>query len=333
VDLDSYILRHGAQWDRLTELTQRRRRLTGVEADEVVDLYQRVSTHLSVIRSTASDPVLESRLSALVASARSIVTGVTLPVWQSLGKFFVAGFPAAVYRARRWWITVALINIAVAILIAWRVVNTPGLAESLLDDEAVKQLVNHDFANYYSENPAADFALEIWLNNAEVTAVCLVMGIAIFPVIVVLWSNIANLGVIAGFMIDAGRADVFYGLVLPHGLLELTVIFVAAGAGLRLGWSWIAPGARTRSRALAVEGRAVGAIALGLAVWLLVSGLVEAFVTPSTLPAGARIAIGAAVWCSFIGYVFGLGRRAARAGETGDVSEEELAAAVPTEAG
>jgi uncharacterized membrane protein SpoIIM required for sporulation len=333
VDLDSYILRHGARWDRLTELTQRRRRLTGAEADEVVDLYQRISTHLSVIRSTASDPVLESRLSALVASARSIVTGVTLPVWQSLGRFFVAGFPAAVYRARRWWITVALINIVVAILIAWRVVNTPGLAESLLDDAAVKQLVNHDFANYYSENPAADFALEIWLNNAEVTAVCLVMGIAIIPVIVVLWSNIANLGVIAGFMIDAGRVDVFYGLVLPHGLLELTVIFVAAGAGLRLGWSWIAPGARTRSRALAVEGRAVGAIALGLAVWLLVSGLVEAFVTPSTLPAGARIAIGAAVWFSFIGYVFGLGGRAARAGETGDVSEEELAAPVPTEAG
>ena len=226
----------------------------------------------------------------------------------------------------------ALINIGVAVVIAWRVINTPGLAESLLDDESVKQMVNHEFADYYSENPAADFALEIWLNNAEVTAVCLVMGIAIIPVIVVLWSNIANLGVIAGFMIDAGRADVFYGLILPHGLLELTVIFVAAGSGLRLGWSWIAPGNRTRSQALAVEGRAVGAIALGLGVWLLISGLVEAFVTPSTLPAWARITIGAVVWAGFIGYVFTLGRRAARAGETGDVTEEELAAAVPTEA-
>ena len=130
MDLDSYILQHGAQWDRLTELTQHRGKLTGAEADEVVDLYQRVSTHLSVIRSTGSDPVLESRLSALVASARSTVTGVTLPVWQSLGRFFVAGFPAAVYRARRWWLTVALINVGVAILVAWRVINTPGLAES-----------------------------------------------------------------------------------------------------------------------------------------------------------------------------------------------------------
>ncbi len=331
MDLDSYIVRHSAQWDRLDELTHRRGDLTGAEADEVVDLYQRVSTHLSVVRSTAADPVLEARLSALVAGARSLVTGVTLPIWQTVGRFFTVSFPAAVYRARYWWIAVAVVNVVVAVLIAWRLVNTPGLAASLLTDAAAKQLVDHDFARYYTENPAADFAVQVWLNNAKVTATCLVLGIAIIPVLVVLWVNIANVGVIAGYMIAAGRADVFYGLILPHGMLELTIIFVAAGAGLRLGWSWIAPGLRTRSQALATEGRAVGALALGLGVWLLVSGLLEGFVTPSLLPAWARLAIGAAVWLAFLGYVFVLGRRAAEAGETGDVAEE-LHASVPSEA-
>jgi len=331
VDLDSYLVRHGPEWDRLTELTGKRGNLTGAEADEVVELYQRVSTHLSVVRSTAADPVLEARLSALVAGARSIVTGVTLPIWQTVGRFFTTTFPAAVYRARVWWISVGLINVAVAVLIGWRVVNTPGLGESLLSDAEVKQLVDHDFANYYSENPATDFAFQVWLNNAEVTAICLVLGIAIIPVLVLLWVNITNAAVIGGFMVAAGRADVFYGLLLPHGLLELTIVFVAAGAGLRLGWCWIAPGPRTRSQALATEGRAAGAMALGLAVWLLISGLVEGFVTPSTLPAGARLTIGAIVWLAFLVYVFTLGRRAARAGETGDV-EEELTAPVPTEA-
>ena len=181
----------------------------------MVDLYQRVSTHLSVVRSTASDPVLEARLSALVASARSVVTGVTLPVWQTIGRFFTVVFPAAVYRARFWWITIGVINIALALLIGWRVVNTPGLADTLLTDDEVKQLVDHDFAQYYAENPAADFAFQVWLNNAEVTAICLVLGIAILPVLVLLWFNIANLGVIGGFMVGAGRADVFYGLLLP----------------------------------------------------------------------------------------------------------------------
>jgi uncharacterized membrane protein SpoIIM required for sporulation len=331
VDLDSYILRHGAQWDRLTDLTQKRGDLSGAEADEVVDLYQRVSTHLSVVGSTAADPVLEARLSALVASARSLVTGVTLPLWQTVGRFFTVVFPAAVYRARHWWITVAVLCIAVAAIVGWRVINTPGLADALLSDQDAKQLVDHDFASYYSENPAADFAFNVWLNNAEVTAICLVMGIAIVPVFIVLWSNISNVGVIGGYMVGAGRADVFYGLLLPHGMLELTVIFVAAGAGLRLGWSWIAPGKRTRTQALATEGRAVGTLALGLAVCLLVSGLVEGFVTPSTLPAWARLAIGGVLWAAFLTYVFTLGRRAANAGETGDF-EEELEAVVPTEA-
>jgi uncharacterized membrane protein SpoIIM required for sporulation len=331
VDLDSYILRHGAQWDRLTDLTQKRGNLSGAEADEVVDLYQRVSTHLSVVRSTAADPVLEARLSALVASARSLVTGVTLPLWQTVGRFFTVVFPAAVYRVRHWWITVGVLCVGVAVIIGWRVINTPGLADALLSSQEAKQLVNHDFASYYSENPAADFAFNVWLNNAEVTAICLVMGIAIVPVFIVLWSNISNVGVIGGYMVGAGRADIFYGLLLPHGMLELTVIFVAAGAGLRLGWSWIAPGKRTRTQALATEGRAVGALALGLAVCLLVSGLVEGFVTPSTLPAWARLAIGGVLWVAFLTYVFTLGRRAAQAGETGDV-EEELDASVPTEA-
>jgi uncharacterized membrane protein SpoIIM required for sporulation len=331
VDLDSYIQRHGPQWDRLTELTHKRGDLTGAEADEVVDLYQRVSTHLSVVRSTASDPLLEARLSALVASARSLVTGVTLPLWQTVGRFFTVVFPVAVYRARLWWITVALLSVLTAALVAWRVINTPGLADTLLSTSSAKQLVDHDFADYYTENPAVDFAFNVWLNNARATAVCLVLGVLIFPVLIVLWANVSNLGVVAGYMIGAGRADVFYGLILPHGLLELTIFFVAAGAGLRLGWSWIAPGPRTRSQALATEGRTVGALALGLAVWLLISGLVEGLVTPSTLPAWTRLTIGALVWVAFLTYVFTFGRRAARAGETGDV-EEELSAPVPTEA-
>lgn len=330
MDLDSYILRHGAQWDRLTELTQKRSELTGEEADEIIDLYQRVSTHLSVIRSSATDPILEARLSSLVASARATVTGVTVPVWQTVGRFFTVGFPAAVYRARYWWITVGVINIAVAVLIAWRVINTPGLGDLLMDNEQVKQLVERDFEAYYSDNPAADFAFQVWLNNTRVTATCLILGILIIPVLMVLWGNIANLGVIAGYMLEAGRSDVFFSRLLPHGMLELTIVFVAAGAGLRLGWSWIAPGGRTRSQAVAQEGRAVGAIALGLGVWLLIAGLLEGFVSPSRLPPELRVGIGATVWFAFLVYVFVLGRRAAQAGATGDI-EEGLEASVPTE--
>jgi hypothetical protein len=50
VDVDAFVLTHRGTWDRLDQLIKRRRSLTGVEVDELVELYQRVSTHLSMLR-------------------------------------------------------------------------------------------------------------------------------------------------------------------------------------------------------------------------------------------------------------------------------------------
>ena len=111
----------------------------------------------------------------------------------------------------------------------------------------------------------------------------------------------------------------FFGLISPHGILELTAVFVAAGAGLRLGWAWVDPGRLPRGQALAAAGREAITVALGLVVVLLVSGVIEAFVTPSPLPTWVRIGIGVVAEAVFLGYVWIFGRRAALAGETGDL--------------
>ena len=75
MDLDAYLIAHQAQWHRLEELTGRRR-LSGAEADELLDLYQRVSTHLSVVRSASPDPSVVTYLSNLLARARQAIRGV-----------------------------------------------------------------------------------------------------------------------------------------------------------------------------------------------------------------------------------------------------------------
>jgi uncharacterized membrane protein SpoIIM required for sporulation len=130
-------------------------------------------------------------------------------------------------------------------------------------------------------------------------------------------------------MIQHGRAGVFFGLILPHGMLELTAVFVAGATGLRLFWSWVEPGPMTRGQALAREGRSASAVALGLVAVLLVSGVLEAFVTPSQLPTWARIGIGALAEAAFLAYVFVVGRRAHLRGHTGDVAEREREDVLP----
>jgi uncharacterized membrane protein SpoIIM required for sporulation len=130
-------------------------------------------------------------------------------------------------------------------------------------------------------------------------------------------------------MINHDRGGLFFGLILPHGLLELTAVFIAGATGLRLFWSWIDPGPRTRSRALAAEGRSAMAVALGLVVVLAVSGVVEAFVTPSSLPTWARISIGVLVEVAFLTYVFTVGRWAFQRGATGDVAARDAGDTAP----
>jgi uncharacterized membrane protein SpoIIM required for sporulation len=320
MDLDAFVAVHSAEWARLDELS-RTRRLTGEEADELVALYQRAATHLSAVRTAAPDAAVAARLSSSVAWARAAVTGTSEPLWRELARFFVVSFPAAVWRSRWWAFASFAFSAVVAVALGVWVARNPEVQAAVGSEEEIRRLVEVDFENYYSEYAAGSFAAQVWTNNAWVSALCIVFGVSGVGVVWVLFQNAANVGVIGGLMAANDRLGLFFGLITPHGLLELTAVFVASGAGLQLFWAWVAPGPLPRVRALAQEGRSMITVALGLVVVLLVSGVVEAFVTPSGLPTWARITIGAVVWLLFLGYVGTLGRWAARSGETGDLDE------------
>lgn len=331
MDLDAYVSAHRQEWTRLDQLC-RRRRLDGAEADELVALYQRAATQLSVVRSAAPDPALVAWLSTLVGRARAAATGSHEPAWRDLARFFTASFPAALYRTRRWWGLTMLVSLGLAAVLGWWVAVSPQVQAAVATDAEIRQLVEVDFESYYSEHAASSFAAQVWTNNAWVAALCIAFGVFGLPVLFLLFTNMENLGLIGGLMASRDRLDVFFGLILPHGLLELTAVFVAAGVGLRLFWAWVEPGARTRGRALGEEGRAAIGVAMGLVVVLAVSGVIEAFVTPSGLPTWARIGIGLLAEALFLLYVFTLGRWAVQRGEIGDLEERYVGDAVPTRA-
>lgn len=328
MDLDAFVAVHAAEWDRLDRLSARRR-LSGAEADELVVLYQRVATHLSVVRSAYPDAALAGRLSATVATARSAVTGGHEPFWRELAHFLLESFPAAVYRSGRWAVGSFLGTTVVAVLLGAWVASNPKAQAAVASPAEIRQLVEVDFEKYYSEYAATSFAAHVWTNNAWVAAMCFIGGITGVAVVWALLQNALNVGLIGGLMAAHGKLGLFFTLILPHGLLELTAVFIAAASGFKLFWAWVDPGPLRRADALAREGRAMVTIVMGLVGVLFVSGIVEAFVTPSPLPTWARIGLGAAVWLAFLGYVVVLGGRAVRAGRTGDLDGSLAGDAAP----
>jgi uncharacterized membrane protein SpoIIM required for sporulation len=325
VDLDAFVTEHGAEWNRLQVLAgRRRRRLSPEEVDELVVLYRRTATHLSVVRSRSGDPTLVAWLSRLVLQGRAAVSPSAGFSGAAVRRFFAVSFPAEVYRAGGWCLGVAGAFLGFAAVLGALVATDPSISAALFSPEDIQSLVNNDFEAYYSEFAPENFASLVWINNTLVSAICLAGGVLVLPTVYLLFENAVNLGLIGGVMVGNGRADVFFGLITVHGLLELTCVFVAGGLGLRVAWAWIAPGPlRTRTQALAQTGRSATVVALGLTVPLFVSGMVEAFVTPAPVPVQVKLAVGATVWLAFVSYVVIAGGAAARKGETGDVASFE----------
>ncbi|THJ67873.1 stage II sporulation protein M [Arthrobacter echini] len=329
MDVDAFIEVHRGDWERLDHLV-RQRRLDGAESDELLVLYQRVSTHLSIIRSLDPESALSGALSMRLSRARTRFTGARGNALEDLARFFVISLPAALYRVRWLTVAIAVVFVVVAGLYARWVLGTPGVIQALGSDEDLRQYVEQDFVGYYSENPAASFAGLVWTNNAWIAVQAVAFGVTGFWPLYILYQNAQGIGLAAGMMASYDRLDVFFLYILPHGFMELTAIFVATAAGLRIFWAWVAPGRRLRSEALAQEGRALITVALGLVVVLLVSGLVEGFVTPSPLPPWLRLTIGFLVLAAYWAYTLILGRRAVLAGHSGDLDAADRGAGVIT---
>src|SRR5699024_9209779 len=258
----------------------------------------------------------------LLVRPRGLIPATHGAAWSDVVRFAVLSLPAAFYRVR-WWTVAAMVVFCVYGVATglWAFGNPEALSQMGTPQER-EQYASQAFEAYYSNFPAPDFAAQVWTNNAWIAARAIGGGITgVFP-IWMLVQNAHGVGMAGAVMAEHGYREQFFGLILPHGRMELTAIFVAVRAGVKLCWAWIAPGTRTRSRALAADGRGLVSVAIGLVVVLGVSGLGEGLVPPSALPTGVKSAVGALVLPGHCTYTIVLDRQAVAAGETGEMHAE-----------
>ena len=145
----------------------------------------------------------------------------------------------------------------------------------------------------------------IMTNNISVAVTAVGFGLTggVGTVYVLAYNGVI-LGGLYAFLAGTGQDMAeFFSLILPHGVLELTAIFLCGACGLMLGKGLLIPGAYTRRYALVYQAKRAITLIPGIVVMLVVAGLIEGFFTPLALAPVVKLIFAGVTAVGFGAYV------------------------------
>lgn len=311
---DEFLNRKQPIWRELEEALKRPRRyrankMSPSQLDRLGYLYRRVTSDLAVARRDFPGDRCVPYLNALASRAHAGIYQSSPLKRNTIRHFFLAGFPA-LFRSNLRFITAAFLMFVIGFIAAyWIALENQGLAEKLAPQHLVETI--HD-KEMWTDVPALQrnlFASFVMTNNIRVAFAAFALGITfMIGTMYILAFNGVLIGVIAGLCHVHGLALPLWSFVSPHGYIELTTIFIAGGAGLKMGYALIAPGFLTRKQALTDAAKVAVQLIGGCVVLLVIAGVIEGFISPSSLPPIAKIGFGFVTGVLLFCYLLLMGR-------------------------
>lgn len=306
--MNRFITDHKDNWQRLENLldileTSSLRGMSRTEVREFGELYRRAATDLAIARAETRDLKTINYLNSLVIRAHGKIYRAENQGLNLIWDFFARDFPQAF---RRSWKYIALaFTVFMFFSVASFVLcyNDLNFADQLGLTE-VRYAAQSDAQWWKSLNQANQIgSSSILTNNILVSFMAFAYG-AFFGIgtIYVLVTNGLSIGGVLGvcYKVNPAFGNGLVEFMVGHGVIELSCIFIAAGAGLLIGYSLINPGDLTRAQALKKNGIEAARLAIGCALLLVIAGIIEGFLSPSNLPAyvkyGTGILSGAAMY-------------------------------------
>jgi uncharacterized membrane protein SpoIIM required for sporulation/uncharacterized RDD family membrane protein YckC len=305
--VERLVARKSSRWDAFQSLAERASRsgLDSFAAAELPDFaarYREVAADLARARTYHAPARVLGRLERLVAAGHNTLYRDERHSGRQIWAFIVRQCPAAIIQARRTvllaFLTFAFPAVAGFLLIRER----PSLAEEVLpavmleraDAGAARQQRGQGYVEIGAEDRPL-MASSIMTNNIRVAFTCFAGGIfAGVGSLVLLSYNGLAIGAISGHFGNRGLLGYLWTFIIGHGVLELFAIWVAGAAGFLLGKALIAPGDLTRGDALVLTGRLAMRMIGAVVVLLVIAGLIEGFVSASTVPVAVRLGVSGA---------------------------------------
>lgn len=303
-------------WQRLEDLLtmlsgSSLRSLSRVEVREFGELYRRAAADLAIARAETRDAKLINYLNSLVIRAHGKIYRAESDGFGLIWKFFAQDFPAA-FRSARVFILVAFLVFTVSAFISgWLSFNNPEFAV-LIGVEETADAARSNKMWWLSLNEANQVgAGQILTNNIRVAFLAFAWGALLgLGSFYILMMNGVSIGGVVGacYRGNTDFANELMTFMVGHGVIELSTIFMAGGAGMMIGYAFIDPGDLTRAQALKKKGMEAAKIVFGCACLLVVAGVIEGFLSPSALPAPYKIATGVFTGIVMYSYLMMAGR-------------------------
>jgi uncharacterized membrane protein SpoIIM required for sporulation len=164
----------------------------------------------------------------------------------------------------------------------------PTYAEDILTDAQIEMMEQNFDEPVNGRNPQLNFIMAGYYiqHNTGIGLKCFAGGIVVIPGLFLTVFNAAFLGASFGYMArpDVAQGENFFHFVTAHGPFELTAIVLSAGAGLRIGISWLKTDGLTRGASLRKTAEEAMPI-MGAAIALFfLAAMIEGFLSPSSAP-------------------------------------------------
>ena len=315
--LERFVSRRKGDWERLERLIAlgQASPAGAPSAEEIMELaylYRRAAADLAIARRDFPGDRLALYLNQLVARAHAVVYRSEAGEWRGIITFFRQGFPALFRETLPFTAAAFFVFILAGAAGFFAVLLAPDSATYLVPSQVVASVREQRMWTEEVPLPPQLLASLIMTNNIRVVLFAfaggVLFGVATF---FVLASNGLVFGAIAGLCQAYGLSLRLWSFVVPHGFIELTVIFIAGGAGLRLGYALLHPGLYPRRESLILASRQVVKLLFGCVPLLVVAGAIEGFISSSTLLPEAKLAVGAASGVLLYCYFLLAGRKAA----------------------
>jgi uncharacterized membrane protein SpoIIM required for sporulation len=322
---DRFIEKHKTAWQRLEDLLKlldgsSLRRLHREEVRELGKIYRRTSSDLAVARAESRDPRLINYLNSLVIRAHGRIYQADAQGGSRITSFFAQEFPQTFRRTWRYTAVAFGIFALFSVIGFLGTKYDPEFSELVGVPPAFREVYIETKTHWWEDLNEANQvgASSIFTHNIQVTIYTFAFG-ALFGVGTVFYLafNGATIASVLALTYRAGFGNDLLAFMVGHGVIELSCIFIAGGAGLLIGSALVMPGDLSRADALKSRGKDAVRLMMGVAVFLVVAGLIEGFISPAPISPKIKYSIGAITGLALYSYLLLAGRQIGEQGKGG----------------